>query len=172
MSTYVYAGFWRRFVAFLIDSLFLSVIYLLLLIPLSGFILPRRNYEFREIDTSGVISMGTISSISSFFGYAEFALLVIGIFYHTFLESSRYQGTIGKRVLEIQVINYKGERLSFLKSLLRNVIKIISSIGFMIGYLMAGQTSKKQTLHDMIAHTLVVRKELFPERSSIYNSFL
>lgn len=35
--------------------------------------------------------------------------------------------------------------------------KIISNAIFMLGYIMAGLSAKKQALHDMIASALVVR---------------
>ena len=38
--------------------------------------------------------------------------------------------------------------------------KIISGMILSIGYMMAGWTQRKQALHDMMASTLVVRKEL------------
>ena len=157
MSSSDYAGFWLRFVAFIIDSIILSVLYLLLFRPLSEFLLPVR-YDFVELDLNQRISAVPIWSLGSYFGYAEFFLIIISIFYHAFMESSRYQASLGKLALELRVINYEGEQLDFGKALLRNASKTISSIILMAGYLMVGFTARKQALHDVIANTLVVKK--------------
>ena len=51
-----------------------------------------------------------------------------------------------------------GEKLDFVKALIRNVSKIVSTVILLVGYLLAAFTEKKQALHDMIAGTLVVKK--------------
>jgi uncharacterized RDD family membrane protein YckC len=158
MSSSDYAGFWLRFVAFIIDSIVLSVFYLLLCKPLFDFLLPVRYEEFNELSFDYQISTITIWPMDSYFSYAEYALVITAIFYYSFMESSRYQASLGKLALELRVTNEEGERLDFGKALLRNAAKTISSFLFMIGYIMAGFTERKQALHDIIAHTLVVKK--------------
>ncbi len=74
------------------------------------------------------------------------------------MEASKYQGTIGKIALGLIVTDANGGKLDFTKALVRNLCKIISSLIFCIGYIMAGFTEKKQGLHDIIAGTLVVKK--------------
>jgi uncharacterized RDD family membrane protein YckC len=74
------------------------------------------------------------------------------------MESSSKQATVGKMVLGIKVTDLDGNKLDFVKALVRNLCKIISSLIMCIGYIMAGFTEKKQALHDMIASTLVVKK--------------
>jgi len=157
MSSSDYAGFWLRFVAFVIDSIVLSVLYLLLFRPLSEFLLPVR-YDFTEVEMNQRISAVTIWPLGSYLGYAEFFLIITSIFYHAFMESSKYQASLGKLALELRVTNYEGAQLDFAKALLRNVSKTISSIILMAGYLMVGFTERKQALHDIIANTLVVKK--------------
>ncbi|MGH8642204.1 MAG: RDD family protein, partial [Burkholderiales bacterium] len=57
----------------------------------------------------------------------------------------------------LQVSTVAGERLSFLRSLGRNLAKIISGIPLYIGFLLAAFTSRKQALHDIIANCVIVR---------------
>ncbi len=78
--------------------------------------------------------------------------------YYALMESSGKQATVGKIICGIYVTNESGQPISFGKALLRNISKIVSSAIFMIGYMMAGFTKKKQALHDMLAECLVVRR--------------
>ena len=88
------------------------------------------------------------------------ALLVPGVMYGTLMESSKFQGTLGKILTNCAVTDYDGYRLSFSHALMRNVLKILSGLApFYIAYLMIFFTQRKQTLHDMIGKT-VVRKKL------------
>ncbi len=83
---------------------------------------------------------------------------VISVLYFSFMESSKYQASVGKLALGLVVVDMDGNRIDFGKALLRNVGKFVSTVILFIGYIMAAFTDKKQTLHDMIANTLVVKK--------------
>jgi uncharacterized RDD family membrane protein YckC len=75
------------------------------------------------------------------------------------MESSSWQGTLGKRALSIEVTDMAGQRISFGRASGRHFSKLITNlIPFAIGYILAGFTEKKQALHDMIASCLVLRK--------------
>lgn len=158
MSTSDFAGFWLRFVAFIIDSIILSVVYLILLQPLFAFLLPIKYDRWSELEPEGETTGVTMWPTISYLGYAELSLFVTIILYHTLMESSKYQGSLGKLALELKVTDAEGEKLNFGKALLRNIAKMISSLTMLIGYVMAGLTSKKQALHDIIANALVVKK--------------
>jgi uncharacterized RDD family membrane protein YckC len=82
--------------------------------------------------------------------------LVVWFFYTPMFESSELRATLGKHLMGIQVTDAMGRRVSFRTSLIRNVLKIISSALCFFGYLIALFTSKRQTLHDLLAETLVV----------------
>jgi hypothetical protein len=88
-----------------------------------------------------------------------YLLWVLATFlYWPVLESTAWRGTVGKRLVGIVVGDIDGGGLSFVRSLLRNLAKIISSIPFGIGFLMAAFTSRKQALHDLITKAVVMRK--------------
>lgn len=129
-----YAGFWRRFAAYLIDNILISVV-IGILIAILGAI----------ADDAGVVIGYLIAIVGSFVYFAWF-------------ESSEYQATVGKIALGIQVTDLQGHRVSFGKALGRTLAKILSAIILYIGFIMAAFTEKKQGLHDMIAGTLVVKK--------------
>ena len=78
--------------------------------------------------------------------------------YHTMMESSRHQGTLGKMALGVKVTDLNGNRISFARANGRFFGKWLSGAIMNIGYLMAAFTEKKQALHDTLAGTLVVLK--------------
>jgi len=129
-----YSGFWRRFVAYVIDNILLSVVFWLLVLVLGG-----------------------IAGDGGVFG--AYTLAAIGwLLYYAAMESSSNQATVGKMALGIKVTDLEGNRISFGRALGRNLAKIISVLIFYIGFIMAAFTAKKQALQDMIAGTLVVKK--------------
>jgi len=142
-SPALYAGFWRRVAAFLIDRFllgFVNVFLCLFYIFLSG------------MDWNGE-ELRTLSLTSAVFGF------LLRWLYCTLLESSASQATFGKAIIGIRVTDEQGCRISFLKANARYWAKLLSVLTFGFGYLMVGFTKRKQALHDLVAGTLVVRGE-------------
>ena len=81
---------------------------------------------------------------------------IIGWLYFAFMESSPKMATLGKQALGIVVTDMEGNRISFGKATGRYFGKIISSLFFCVGYLMAAWTVRRQALHDIMAGTLVL----------------
>ncbi len=91
--------------------------------------------------------------------FATVISVVAGWLYYAWMESSQYQGTLGKMALGLTVTDLQGRRVTFARASGRFFAKIITGlIPLAIGYIMAGFTEKKQALHDMIASCLVLRK--------------
>ncbi|ERM91525.1 hypothetical protein O163_10150 [Caldanaerobacter subterraneus subsp. yonseiensis KB-1] len=132
-----YAGFWRRVVALIIDNVILGLASIVLLFVF-GFVFGDTNSTALETTY-------------------EIVGLIGAWLYFTLLESSNMQATIGKRIMKIKVTDLNGEKISFAKANARYWSKILSTAVFFIGFIMAGFTSKKQALHDMISGTLVVK---------------
>jgi len=154
-----YAGFWLRFVALIIDAIILGAIQFVAIMPILGIMgigMANDLQNFDSSDQAQAISM--VSQIMAVAGISQVVFLAIQTLYYTFMESSKYQASIGKIVLGLKVTDTNGNKLDFTKALVRNLSKIISSMILLIGYLMAAFTEKKQALHDMIAGTLVVKK--------------
>jgi hypothetical protein len=83
---------------------------------------------------------------------------LIWFFYFPVMHASARQGTFGKALLGLKVARVDGGRISILRSLGRELAKILSSAVFMVGYIMAGFTGRKQALHDLVASTYVIRE--------------
>lgn len=128
------AGFWLRVVALIVD-------YGMLLILLAAMMMGAESVGGDEL------------------ALPAYWLWVLATFlYWPVLESTAWRGTVGKRLLGVVVGDIDGGGLNFVRSLLRNLAKIISSIPFGIGFLMAAFTSRKQALHDLITKSVVMRK--------------
>jgi uncharacterized RDD family membrane protein YckC len=83
---------------------------------------------------------------------------VLNWLYYALLESSAWQGTLGKKALGLEVTDLQGRRIGFGRASGRFFAKFISVLTLFIGFIMAGFTERKQALHDMIAGCLVIRK--------------
>jgi uncharacterized RDD family membrane protein YckC len=154
-----YAGFWLRFVAVIIDGLLLGSIQFIAIMPVLGLMGIGLATDIQNLETADETTMAPmIGQMMAMAGVTQIVFLTIQTLYYSFMESSKYQASVGKIVLGLKVIDMNGERLDFTKALVRNLCKIISSMILFIGYLMAAFTEKKQALHDMIASTLVVKK--------------
>lgn len=126
-----YGGFWVRFLAYIVDWLIISI----------GFV--------AVVMLLGMMGLELISN--------ELILFAMGVLYFAFMQASARQATYGKALLGLKVGGLAGERISLGRALAREVAKIISTLTFLIGYIIAGFTLRKQALHDYVASTTVVR---------------
>lgn len=140
-----YAGFLLRFVAYIIDSLILSI-------PIYGTMFALFGTSMMSGDPA------TVEEAGSMFFIWYLLILAIMWFYYAYMESSSNQATIGKMALGLKVTDMNGNKLNFMQASGRFFGKILSSLIVGIGYLMIAFTEKKQGLHDILAKTLVVKK--------------
>lgn len=133
----VYAGFWRRVVAAFLDGI---VVYIAFVIV--GFV---GAMVLGELSEAGLRIAGFIIGI------------VTGWLYFALMESSASQATLGKMAIDLKVTDLEGRRIGFGRASGRHFGKFLSSLIFLIGYLMAAFTRRKQALHDLMADCLVVR---------------
>ena len=128
LGNIAYAGFWKRFLAILVDSIMIGIIESLMVFVIGGGINDK------------IIAV------------------VLNWLYFTLFESSSKQATLGKMLLGILVTDLEGQRLTFGRANARYWTKIFSGLILGIGFMMAGFTQRKQALHDIIAETLVIKK--------------
>jgi uncharacterized RDD family membrane protein YckC len=86
--------------------------------------------------------------------YAVFALLAM--LYSGLFEASRHQATPGKRLFRIVVADLNGRPLSPLRALWRQMTKLVTVAMSGLGYLPALFTQRQQTIHDLLAGTVVI----------------
>ena len=143
-------GFWRRVLAFLVDNVILTIL-TAILATLLGLNDPQLA---EEILTQAAQNPDAMPELPT----SLFALYVfVPLFYFAGFESSRLQATPGKFLLRMYVTDMQGNPIGFWRALGRYLGKIVSSLILHLGYLLAAFTFKKQALHDILAHTLVIK---------------
>ena len=128
-SSPVYAGFWVRVGASLIDAA-------VVLLPMSAF--------WNLIGASGSALAGVVG-------------LIVWWVYNAATESSARQATVGKVAVHLVVTDAAGQRLSFGRATVRHFAKYVCWATYGVGFLMVAFTDRHRGLHDMIARTLVER---------------
>jgi uncharacterized RDD family membrane protein YckC len=137
VSTNRYAGFFRRFIAFIIDALVLRMI----LIVLLGY--------WSDVDVD-------MFSFGNLFNRNTIIVELIIMIYFVLCESSSWQATLGKKLLGIKVVTEGYGRPTVRTAAIRYVAKYLSDI-FLLGFIWVIFDDKKQGWHDKIAATYVIR---------------
>jgi uncharacterized RDD family membrane protein YckC len=155
-----YAGFWIRFAASLLDGIILSIP--LTVIFFVVFFLMFASSGILDVLKDPSAMDGNISDqqmITIFVTYIIVLLvsLIVPIFYFAGMHASNWQATIGKKLLKLKVTDLQGNRISFWRGLGRYLAMVFISSIFYIGYIITAFTEKKQSLHDLIAGTVVIQ---------------
>lgn len=165
-----YAGFWRRFLAYIIDSFIIGAVQLMLMLPfflIFGVSLFGLENVFNDdysissihlIQHNNEVEIVAVSLMIAFIIIMVILSIIIQWLYFALMEASSHQATLGKMAIGLYVTDLEGNRISFGKATGRYFGKIISGLILNIGYILAGVTEKKQALHDMMAGCLVLRK--------------
>lgn len=158
-----YAGFWVRVFAAIVDLIVLAI-------PLSVFVsflavakgIPLAFLELHPGEPP--------SAIISAFGKPSLFLILLffvlsGWLYFALLESSPWQGTIGKKLFGLYVADTQGDPPTFMRTSRRFLagrflvhVPYCGVLYFSLDCICAGLTPSKQSLHDLIAGCLVLRK--------------
>ena len=150
----IYGGFWIRLLAHLIDHVILGAVAApLFFITVLPSIIRIAHQAERDQEPSPEMIIAIVSSV-----FVYIALAFVGQWlYEALLTSSSWQGTIGKRVLRLKVVDEAGNRIGFGRATGRFFAKILSSMFLYIGFIMIGFTERKTGLHDMLAGTKVLK---------------
>lgn len=154
----VYAGFWMRFLAYIIDGILLGVACSIILVPLflvMG-VTAATGAGDQDMESGGAAVL--MALMGSFMVIIVIAIVVAAWLYFALMESSAKQATLGKLAMGLRVTDLEGHRITFGRATGRHFGKIVSQIILYVGFIMAGFTQQKQALHDIMAGCLVVRK--------------
>jgi len=144
------AGLGQRIVAFIIDSIILGLT-VAAIVAASIFArfeilsLPSLRMDFM----TGRITHPLLWIISA----------AIPFVYYFAMETNWGQ-TLGKKIVGIRVLKADGRRCDFTASAIRNVLRFVDNLFFgLIGVLLIATSAKKQRLGDILAGTVVVKKQ-------------
>ena len=130
-----YAGFTKRFFAFVIDRILIWFVFYVLL----GYV---RGVDFYSIDS--LFSTQTI--------FADILVMI----YFVVCETSSWQGTLGKHLLNMRVVTEQYNTLTGSQAMWRFTWKYLSAFVLMLGFIWVIFDPKKQGWHDKLAHTYVI----------------
>ena len=97
-----YAGFWMRFGAYVIDYIIIYCAQAFIVVPILGIV--GINFASQAATSGGDLSEGdVITMITTLIAAASAVALLVTILqllYFSLMESSKYQGTVGKMALD------------------------------------------------------------------------
>lgn len=134
-----FAGIWDRWFAYLLDFLFIGVIFIFVIAIFFILNVPQLGF--------------TISLIFIIPAY---------ILYSAYFESSQHQATYGKRVQKLKVIDKNGGRITFKTSLLRSFVKFFTTfsplgiIALLHAIFIYYHNPERKGVHDIVAGTYVI----------------
>ena len=168
ISTDKFAGLGGRFLAAIIDLLFLIFIDLIVIgvfttiawllsrpSPVSEALIMLMQY-YRHVPRTDAYG-NVVNAIvpTQLLVVLGVLLVIVPWFYFAYLESSKNQATLGKLALRIAVTDLQGNRITFARATLRFFAKIVSVITLFVGFIIIAFTRNRQGLHDMIAGCLM-----------------
>jgi len=134
-----YGGFWRRFVAKVIDGIAQQGVMLPLQFGLAAAPTPGMS-PFEVLATTGItVPVG----------------IVLGVAYSSFF-LGRFGATPGKMALGLKVVTPSGGPVSYALGAGRYFAELLSAFTCSIGYVMAAFDEERRALHDRVAGTRVV----------------
>lgn len=151
-----YAGFWRRLASFGMDWLLCAFLgYVVVELLVSPWLKPLIDGPARGVPDESLLHLLELDTAG---GLATWVLhFVLMVTYHVMQEAGRHQATLGKRAMGLIVTNMQGQRISHGQALGRWAGGLLSS-PFFAGYLLSLYTQRRQTLHDLMAGTVVLYK--------------
>ena len=155
-----YASFGWRLLAYILDAFVLQLMQIIVIVPFLlslGFDFVDVPFDWESYEHFDDVFFKDLELWIDHVRPLIIAGLITQTLYFSLLESSYLQASLGKLVFGIKVVDQQGARLNFLYCLVRNISKFLSSLIFMLGYLMVLVTENKQALHDLIAGSYVVR---------------
>lgn len=172
-----YASFWQRFGAWVIDLAVLLVPSSLAFYAMGG----MGAYEHMLAQLQSGADVGNaIRDYAEATQGANVVVTIIGFLYYTLFECSKWQATPGKLALRLRVTDLQGNGLTIGRSAARNAVRLFNVFTGLIPfacYIAVAWTQRKQGLHDLLAHALVLNgrvgepNPLKPRADSGHGSF-
>ena len=147
LSKNFYAGFWTRFIAYVIDMIVIYAVSSLL----------------------NTFSFGLLNKVFDFPILGEESLSYVIVMFTYFIAMTYFfSQTLGKIIMKIKVETNKGEKLSFADVVYRELVgRLLTIFLVYLPYLAVVFTNKKKGLHDFIADTVVVKEDFSKLRSQM-----
>jgi len=154
----LYSGFGRRFLAGLVDGLLMFIL---------GFVVqsslgldPFQVFRAESLEQLNKINQSSNNLLLTLIGFVLTVVYYLIFWVH-------YEGaTPGKKLLAIKIVRDNGEKINYPHAFIRYLASFISALSifiFGLGYLWMIWDKRKQTWHDKIAGTIVVKTDKKPK---------
>ena len=139
LSKNFYAGFWTRFVAYLMDMIVIYAIASLL----------------------NTFSFGLLNKQLDFPILGEESLSYVIVMFAYFIAMTYFfSQTLGKMIMKIKVETNKGDKLGLMDVVYREVVgRLLTIFLAYLPYVAVAFTNKKKGLHDFIADAVVIKED-------------
>jgi uncharacterized RDD family membrane protein YckC len=133
----LFAGFWKRLAAALIDGAFLLLLFTFVIGLLD------------EVTSGPTVKIGVG--------------LLLALAYLIGFHLLKMQATPGKLAMKIKVVHPDGGRANFDRIALRALASLLSAGALMLGFTMMALNPRHRALHDIVGRTVVVRANATPQ---------
>ena len=143
---------WKRLVAFLLDHLVMipvsfGIIFLYIIVEEIMKLIMNVQPKSEDITDGEIILYLLIGFV---------AYLII----NAKMESSKWRGTLGKRILKLQITDKAGEPVTFFRAMIRNILRTV--VGYLFIILLPFQYFRfkktKKLFHDELSRTVIGEK--------------
>ena len=164
-----YAGFWLRFLAWLIDTIIIFVIIWLLSLIVGA---DAMSVTLSEAEMQRAFEAGRFfEAMPKYTALGVISSVVIIWAYYALQESSSAQASLGKRALGLKVVDANGARLNLVAATIRSsflwapsllgladsTLQLLLSLVVLLSFIAIAFSSRKQGLHDRIAGAFIIR---------------
>ncbi len=141
------ASFWWRLLAFFIDYVIISLFlgFVLALLISYGLVVKVQTYD------------DLVKVSNSYRLQLQLAVYTTLIIYNSIGEVSPMKGSLGKKICGLVVVDTDGVGLTFPRSLLRSMGKVVSLFFYGAGFISIFFSEYRQALHDYFAKCYVVK---------------
>lgn len=159
------AGNFRKYLAGSIDVFFANLIRMILLLILFHYWIRQELVNFSEefklkFNSELVIFAGDLERIKFLSDHSIitsiliFSLIIFisGALYYIILDSSRWCGTLGKKIMKIKIVRNNDEQLSFMRSLCHYLLSLVPWI--FVFYILLYYLIHKGTIYQAITGNL------------------
>ena len=162
---YEYAGFWRRFWAYLVDTLLLSIPLTLLGVVVFGNTIPAFSstsaIQYDSFSGRYVLSPEFTAGLGSLFSSIARTFVLSWIAQTLYFATcwSRFGASPGQKLLGVEIrTEQTGTWIGFRRGIVRSFGYLVSGLVLDLGFIWAAFDKRKQGWHDKIAGTVVIRR--------------
>jgi uncharacterized RDD family membrane protein YckC len=153
----VYAGWWRRVGAYLLDGLILGIPGGIVNSAVSAAV-PKETTSCTGFEGDRYLCEQPTGAGVAIIVVVAIALFAAGVAYYAYFHGKSGQ-TLGKRVVGIAVVDRQtGAPIGIGRAVGRYFATILSGVVCGLGFLWAAWDSEKQTWHDKLVRSVVVRR--------------